>query len=128
MTMRHATVLLIALLLFSSLSADAPPATQPARVTLFAVIVTPGPAWKATEAAGSRLDLTRHQAYMSDLRDKGKVAMGGPFSDGTGGLIIYQTQTIEEAKTLLAADPAVVDGVFEARVHPWLVHARDVPR
>jgi uncharacterized protein YciI len=105
------------------------PATQPAppaRVTFYAAVVQPGPAWKAATERGQQPDLAAHLAYMNDLRARGKVLMAGPFADGAGGLIVYRADSIEEARQLSRDDPATAAGVFEPRLHTWLVNAADV--
>ena len=104
------------------------PATQPtaARITVYVAVVTPGPSWREAEAAGKRLDMSRHLAYVTELRKRGKLMLGGPFSDGKGGLLVYRAGSMEEAVQLFEADPARIEKVFEAEIHPWSLNAADV--
>lgn len=46
-----------------------------------------------------------HREAMATLREQGKVLVGGPWADGTGALIVFLVNSVEEAKSLVAADP-----------------------
>lgn len=85
---------------------------------LFVIHYIPGPAWEADKRFFEQ-DLLGHGHYMKQLYDKGQLTHGGPLTDDTGGLSIFRAESIEEAQKLLAADPAIIDGVFQATVHPW---------
>ena len=56
---------------------------------------------------------------MSKLFQKGKLRDGGPFLDDKRGLFVFVAANEAEAKAILAADPAIRDGIFTARLHPW---------
>ena len=64
----------------------------------------------------------RHVAYQEQLREDGKIAAAGPFSDQPDeswrGLTVYVTP-LDEARTLAAADPAVVAGRLVVDVFQW---------
>jgi len=64
----------------------------------------------------------RHVAYQQQLRKSGKIAAAGPFSEQPDeswrGLTMYVT-SLEEARTLAAADPAVVAGRLVVDVFQW---------
>ena len=45
--------------------------------------------------------------------------MGGPFADGTGGLVVLSVGDIAEARLLIADDPAVVAGTLKTTIHGW---------
>jgi uncharacterized protein YciI len=64
----------------------------------------------------------RHVAYQQQLRADGKIAAAGPFSDQPDeswrGLTMYVT-SLEEARALAAADPAVVAGRLVVDVFQW---------
>ncbi|MFL9880598.1 YciI family protein [Herbaspirillum rhizosphaerae] len=65
-----------------------------------------------------------HQRYMKSLLDAGKLSLGGPFSDGSGGLIIYEVATKEEAEALRDQDPFAISCVFvRSEIKPWLLLA-----
>ena len=51
----------------------------------------------------------------------GKVLLAGPFTDGTGSLIVVDAESREAVWELLARDPYVVNGVFNrVEVRPFL--------
>lgn len=46
---------------------------------------------------------------------------GGPFADRSGGLILFDAKTVEDAIAIADADPFVTNGVIETRwVKEWL--------
>jgi uncharacterized protein YciI len=61
-----------------------------------------------------------HREYLSKLKEQGKLAASGPFQDGSGALIIYETETAEDAEALVREDPFNQNGVFVSWViRPW---------
>ncbi|WP_242939541.1 YciI family protein [Sulfobacillus thermosulfidooxidans] len=61
----------------------------------------------------------QHLAYLKQLHQHGKVAWAGPFTDKSGGMVIYQTDNTEEAMELAHNDPAVTSGARTVVVKPW---------
>lgn len=53
-----------------------------------------------------------HREYLQKLRQEGKLAMSGPFTDDSGALIVYEAGSLDEAKSLLESDPFNKAGVF----------------
>ncbi len=66
-----------------------------------------------------------HLRYISDLFRAGKVVFAGPFTDGFGGMVVYQCDNEEEASKLAHDDPVVVHGARTVDLHPWT--ALDLP-
>ena len=63
-----------------------------------------------------------HRQYLAELRDKGKLAISGPFTEGGGALIVYEAESKDEAEALYRADPFTTTGVFQSYViRPWNV-------
>jgi uncharacterized protein YciI len=61
-----------------------------------------------------------HRAYLQQLKANGQIAATGPFTDGSGALIVYEAASAEEAEQLLQADPFHAAGVFLSwRLRPW---------
>jgi len=63
-----------------------------------------------------------HMANITRLAKEGKLALAGPFMKNDRnyrGLYIFNVSTIEEAKELVATDPAVKANIFEAELTPW---------
>ena len=65
-----------------------------------------------------------HKLYVKSLLDAGKLAFGGPFPDGSGGLLVYEVASREEAESLRDQDPFALAGVFvRSEIKPWLLLA-----
>lgn len=63
-----------------------------------------------------------HRAYLTSLRDSGRLAASGPFGDGFGALIVYEADSLDAAEALLKADPFHAAGVFVRwTIRPWTV-------
>jgi uncharacterized protein YciI len=61
-----------------------------------------------------------HRQYLTSLRERGQLAISGPFTDDSGALIVYEAASAEEAEKLLQADPFHDSGIFLSYViRPW---------
>jgi uncharacterized protein len=61
-----------------------------------------------------------HRQYLTQLLERGQLAAAGPFTDGTGALIVYEAASADEAEKLLQADPFHQNGIFLKWVlRPW---------
>ncbi|KXK02369.1 MAG: YCII-related domain protein [Acidobacteria bacterium OLB17] len=74
------------------------------------------PAGKARDAM-----FAGHLANIKRLADEGKMVLAGPLNgvDGVRGLFVFAVSTIDEAKKLVATDPAIMKGEFIAEYHKW---------
>lgn len=54
-----------------------------------------------------------HREYLARLKDQGKPWASGPFTDDSGALIIYEAESEDEARRLIAGDPFSEAGVFQ---------------
>jgi uncharacterized protein len=76
---------------------------------LFVIIGHDGP-------DGARLRPQVRQAHLDNLRplvDRGKVVLAGPFTDGSGSLIVVDMDSEAQAAAFARSDPYVTQGVFE---------------
>ncbi|GAA0322399.1 hypothetical protein GCM10008967_11110 [Bacillus carboniphilus] len=62
-----------------------------------------------------------HLEYLENLKEQGKVFLKGPFTDGSGGLVIYEADSFEEAKELAENDPYVKLGVRRLDLREWKI-------
>ncbi|MBS1715922.1 MAG: hypothetical protein JST30_16465 [Armatimonadetes bacterium] len=69
--------------------------------------------------AGKRGEV-EHAQYMKYLMQDGTLVMEGPFEDGTGLLLILQTDSDAHAGKIVADDPAVVKGYLKPTVKRWV--------
>lgn len=61
-----------------------------------------------------------HRQYLATLKERGQLAISGPFTDNSGALIVYEATTAEEAEKLLKGDPFHQNGIFLKWVlRPW---------
>lgn len=62
-----------------------------------------------------------HMENMNRLAEMGKLIVAGPFGDDGDlrGILIMDCATVEEAKELVATDPAVKAGRLRGEFHPW---------
>jgi len=88
--------------------------------TYFVLTHAPGPLWDHAKAFRDQAGIDRHAGYMSAYADKGQIVMGGPFLDNSGGMMIFDLPSIEDARAIAAADPTVKAGLLTVSVKPWL--------
>ncbi len=64
-----------------------------------------------------------HTAYLRSEVEAGKYLLVGPFTDGgqMRGVAVIQAASVEEARALAEADPAVKSGRMAIEVHPGLL-------
>lgn len=63
-----------------------------------------------------------HMDNIGRLAKEGKLVLAGPFMKNDRnyrGIYIFNVATIEEAKALVATDPAVKANIFEVELTPW---------
>ena len=57
----------------------------------------------------------RHREYLSKLAADGVCTVAGPFTDGTGGAMIFEAADAEELTKILDADPYHLEGALAER-------------
>jgi uncharacterized protein len=92
-------------------------AAAPSKTT-YLVVYRPGPAFLPGKPLKEQ-PLKEHGKYMLKLYTEGTLKIAGGFLDDTGGAMVFEAETEEQAKSVVAADPAVVTKVFVAELHPW---------
>jgi uncharacterized protein YciI len=50
--------------------------------------------------------------HLEPLAKAGKIVLAGPFTDGSGSLIVVDADSREEVWAMVARDPYVIHGVF----------------
>jgi len=111
-----------AVLALAAAAAAAPSlaAAQAAPPTYFVLIHSPGPLWDHAKGFRDQPGVAQHVGYMSAFADKGRLVMGGPFLDNSGGMMIFDVPTLQDAQAIAAADPTVKSGLLTVAVKPWL--------
>lgn len=92
-------------------------ATAPAAQPLFALILAPGPAWKPGRPFAEQ-GLRPHFDYWMALFRAGRIASAGPVGTDSG-LVLLRAADQAAADAILAADPAIVAGIFTGTVRPY---------
>ena len=54
-----------------------------------------------------------HLKKLNDLAKAGKIALAGPFTDGSGSLIVYNAATKTEVELIAKTDPYVMHRIFD---------------
>jgi uncharacterized protein YciI len=77
-------------------------------------------AGKGDPAEAERLQ-AGHLANFGRLAEAGKLIVAGPFSDNTElrGMLIFKLNSVDEARTLMEADPMLKAGRLTLELHPW---------
>jgi uncharacterized protein len=61
-----------------------------------------------------------HRQYLTGLKEKGQLALAGPFTDDSGALIVYEAASKEDAEKLIKGDPFCANGIFlKWQLRPW---------
>ena len=84
----------------------------------FVIVYRPGPAWLAGLPLSAQ-PLEAHVDYMQELKQAGQVRLAGPYADETGGLVVLRTMTESQAQNVLSHDPAIINQILAAELHPW---------
>lgn len=67
-----------------------------------------------------------HMENINKLAKEGKLVVAGPFMKNDRnyrGIYIFNVETIDEAKALVATDPAIKANLLEAELTPWYATA-----
>ncbi len=67
----------------------------------------------------NRLLRPQHLEFLAGAEQEGKIFARGRFADGTGGLVIYIADSIEEARRIAEGDPYVQSGARGLELHEW---------
>ena len=65
--------------------------------------------------------LPAHLAYLQQLKARGVLLLSGPFADRTGGLVLIEATSREEAEAIARADPLVANHVDTYELREWTI-------
>jgi uncharacterized protein YciI len=86
-----------------------------------------GPTWSPDSTPEIEALQAEHLANLKRLGDMGKLVLNGPLLDAFAlsgemrGIGVLKTDTLEEARELLATDPMVKVGRLVFEIHAWMV-------
>jgi uncharacterized protein YciI len=88
----------------------------------YAVIHKPGPAWQKDVDFTEQAGVHDHVIHYRKLQAAGKLDLGGPFLDNSGGMMVpIEGISLDEIKAFAEADPAVKSGLLALEIKPWLI-------
>lgn len=106
-----------------------PAAAAPQMVTYYMGFLVRGPRW-TPERTPEVMELQKgHLAHMRKQHELGKLILAGPFGDDgrIRGIVVYKTDSMEEAIAITEQDPSVKAGRLAVEFHPWLVQKGILP-
>ncbi len=66
--------------------------------------------------------LEAHRGWLRDIEKDGNLITAGAFSNGTGAILAFEYDTLEEAMAAADRDPFIVAGLVSDRsINPWNV-------
>lgn len=76
-----------------------------ANPNLYVLSYQPGPKWKPGVEIWNQV--------------QGKLRLGGPFTNSSGGMAILRASSSDEAQAVLSQGPAILSGVFIGQTQEW---------
>lgn len=73
----------------------------------------------------SREQVDAHIEHLRGLERTGRLALAGPFGDGSGGLVVFRARDEAEAQALVARDPFATEGVRTLTLRRWMLSCAD---
>jgi uncharacterized protein YciI len=84
-------------------------------------LIRPRPGFVEDMTATEEETMDRHFAYLQCLRDDGRLVLAGPCLDGAFGVVILRAPSDEDARSLMANDPAVNSGIMRTNLHRFKI-------
>jgi uncharacterized protein YciI len=84
-----------------------------------------GPNWTSEQTDETRRIQAGHLANFQRLAEAGKLIVAGPFGDNGDlrGMLIFKLTSVDEARALMDADPALKAERLTLDLHPWFAAA-----
>ena len=101
----------------------APMPSPPKLTTAYLAFLTRGDKWTPEKTPATEAIQKAHLANIQKLADMKKLVVAGPFGDNgrLRGIFVFKVDSIDEARSLAATDPAVQAGRLALQIHPWVV-------
>ncbi len=74
---------------------------------------------KMQDPAKSQELRPQHVQFLEETEKAGRIFARGRFTDGTGGLVVYQAESLEEATRIANGDPYIASGARILDIHEW---------
>ena len=90
--------------------------------TYYAAFRRPGALWNPDKTARDQLLWNEHAQFMDAMFESGAVILGGPFTDGTGSLVIVTAHSVEQVHEMFRSDPWTERDVLRmGDVKEWVI-------
>jgi len=102
----------------------------PKDMTIYYIgLIRRGSKWTPEVTEETERVQAEHLAHIRKMFEDGVLVIAGPFTDDGDlrGVFLFRTDTLEEAKTFAANDPAVRSGRLIVDIHPWMVPTGVLP-
>ena len=103
----------------------APPSPKTEFEKYYLVLLRRGPAWTPQATPEVQKIQEGHLGHLRRMGESGKMVIAGPFGDQQDqtlrGMCIYRVGSVEEARVLAEADPAVKAGRLKVETLTWYV-------
>jgi uncharacterized protein len=112
---------LLALLVLSSHSGFAQNKLKYEMTNYIVGFLHKGPKWTSESTDETKRIQQGHMANINKMAATGKLIVAGPFTDNGDlrGMFIFKEVTIEQAREMVDADPAIQAGRMVVKLHPW---------
>jgi uncharacterized protein YciI len=95
------------------------PPLPAAAAQLYAIEIRIGPEWDSARSPDQQAFFREHSANLRRLRDSGRLVFGARY--GEVGLVVLSATSLEDARAMMDADPAMQAGVFTYEAHVFNV-------
>jgi uncharacterized protein YciI len=122
--MRIRSLFLSLIILAAPASFAEPPASGDDRsaARYYLAFLRRGAKWTPASTPETEQIQKAHMAHIGEMARAGHLVAAGPFGDNgeLRGVFIFQVETMEQAKALTEADPAVKAGRLRMEIHQWM--------
>jgi uncharacterized protein YciI len=97
---------------------------KPDKMTIaYLAFLVRGDKWTPEKTPATEAIQKAHLENIQRLADLKKLVVAGPFGDNgrLRGIFVFRVESLEEAKSLAATDPAVQAGRLALEIHSWVV-------
>ena len=89
-------------------------------IQFYVLFHSPGPGWDHAKSFEDQPGIQAHVGFLRGLFEDGKLHMGGPFLDNSGGMAVLAVSSLDEARRIGESDPTVKQGLLTVASKPWM--------
>lgn len=65
--------------------------------------------------------VSAHQEYVRQLIARGHKAKSGYWAEFGGGMLVFEADSLEKARQIVAQDPLIVNNCVDYELHEWCI-------